>query len=151
MRDCGIINSQLDDLGFTLRVGVGVITCLPKLLVERNIKKVFIIADKNTYAAAGEEVVQVLEESGIVTKTYIFTSDKLEPNESAVGLAAMHFDSSVDAIVGVGSGVINDISKIISDCCYCTVDGRLCVCNVFDVRQRIKEIASGKMSRYNSW
>lgn len=114
MRDCGIINSQLDDLGFTLRVGVGVITCLPKLLVERNVKKVFIIADKNTYAAAGEEVVQVLEESGIVTKTYIFTSDKLEPNESAVGLAAMHFDSSVDAIVGVGSGVINDISKIIS-------------------------------------
>ena len=48
----------------------------------------------------------------------------MEPDETNVGLAIMHFDPSVDAVLGVGSGVVNDISKIVSNISnkfYCIV------------------------------
>ena len=93
----------------------GAIDDLARILSDRGVKSVFIFADKNTYKAAGEKVIKVLEDGTIKTKKYIFNSEKIEPNESFVGLAAMSFDPSVDAVVGVGSGVINDISKIISN------------------------------------
>ena len=93
----------------------GAINDLPSLLHNEGIKKVFIFADKNTYKAAGERVESLLASSGILTNKYIFSGERIEPNESAVGLAAMKFDPSADAVIGVGSGVINDISKIIAN------------------------------------
>lgn len=93
----------------------GAIYSLPELLAKREIKSAFIFADKNTHKAAGEKVVKILEDSGIKTKKYVFDTKKTEPNESFVGLAAMNFDSNVDAVIGVGSGVIGDISKIIAN------------------------------------
>lgn len=44
-----------------------------------------------------------------------FPQMHLEPDEQAVGAAAMHFDVRCDVILGVGSGVINDICKILSN------------------------------------
>ena len=104
----------LNTLGITLISGSGVADTLPSALKERDIARVFILADKNTYLAAGERVEAILAEANIVVKKYVFSNDRLEPNESAVGLAVMHFDPTVDAVVGVGSGVINDISKILA-------------------------------------
>lgn len=46
--------------------------------------------------------------------SYIFSDEHLEPDEHAVGAAVMHFDNSCDLIIGIGSGVINDIGKILS-------------------------------------
>ena len=37
-----------------------------------------------------------------------------EPNELAIGQVAMQFDTHCDFIVGVGSGTINDIGKVIA-------------------------------------
>ena len=88
---------------------------LPEILREHNIKKVFIVEDKNTFKAAGEMVEKLLKEENFETSKYIFLSDKLEPDENAVGLAFMNFDFLSDAIIGIGSGVINDICKIISN------------------------------------
>ena len=93
----------------------GAIEDLARILSDRDIKSVFAFADKNTYKAAGEKVIKLLEDSGIKTKKYIFKAEKIEPNESFVGLAAMNFDPKVDAVIGIGSGVINDISKIIAN------------------------------------
>ena len=109
-----IIKDKLEGLGTSLLIGSGVVNSLPAILSKHNVKKAFVVADKNTYAAAGECVIQVLEKSGIRTSAFTFGTDILEPNESAVGAVAMNFDYSVDAIVGVGSGVINDICKIIA-------------------------------------
>ena len=39
---------------------------------------------------------------------------RVEPDELAVGQAILHFDRSCQLVVGVGSGVINDIGKILS-------------------------------------
>lgn len=88
---------------------------LPDLLFEMGIKSAFVIADKNTYSAAGERVVAVLQSSDIQTKKYVFKKATLEPNEENVGLAMMNFCPDTDAVIGVGSGVINDISKIVAN------------------------------------
>ncbi len=92
--------------------GEGAIKKLPGEAKNYNAKKVYLIADKNTYAVAGETAKKLLEESGIKVFTYIFKSEELEPDEANVGLAIMNFPKECDLVLGVGSGVINDISKI---------------------------------------
>ena len=95
-------------------VGKGVIQRIPDLVATYQAKKPFILADKNTYKAAGEAVAEILQKNSIPFSAYVFRQDALEPNEEAVGSAFMHFDNSCDLIIGVGSGVINDIGKILS-------------------------------------
>ena len=96
-------------------VGVGAIERLAGFLTEQKIKNVFVYADKNTFSAAGERVSDLLKDQGIKIKQYIFDDDRVEPNEASVGLAVMNFDPCVDAVIAVGSGVINDISKIVAN------------------------------------
>ena len=96
-------------------VGNGAIKKLPDSVRKFGAKKVFVLADVNTYKAAGGCVFDVLKQSDIAFSKYIFKSEHLEPDEFSVGLAAMNFDEGCDAIIGIGSGVINDISKIMAD------------------------------------
>ena len=96
-------------------VGKSVLRRLPEFVAKYQAKKPFILADKNTYKAAGAEVENILRGSGLPFSTYIFQNEALEPNEEAVGSAFLHFDNSCDLIIGVGSGVINDIGKILSN------------------------------------
>ena len=93
----------------------GAISALPEILSAEGIRSVFLFADTSTYAAAGECVISSLAGAEIATKKYIFTEEHTEPDEAAVGLAVMHLDPSVDAVIAVGSGVINDISKIVAN------------------------------------
>lgn len=87
---------------------------IPSLVKEESAKSVFMLADLNTYACAGEKVENVLTKAGISVKKYVFpTADVIEPDEKAVGSAIMYY-SDCDMVVGVGSGVINDIGKIVS-------------------------------------
>ena len=90
------------------------ITYLPKLINDYAGKKVFVLADKNTFEAAGGKVCATLENKGIEYTKYVFQSGEIEPDEKAVGSAVMHFDHSCDLIIAVGSGVINDIGKILA-------------------------------------
>ncbi len=94
--------------------GAGVLTQLPDLLMRYTAKKPFILADRNTFAAAGGRVCDILTQAGFSYVSYIFSDEHLEPDERAVGAAVMHFDNSCDLIIGIGSGVINDIGKILS-------------------------------------
>ncbi len=77
-------------------------------------KKAFVVADENTYAAAGDRVCNILKDTDSKYTKFVFPCGKLEPNEQNVGSVIMHFDDECDIIVGVGSGVINDICKIVS-------------------------------------
>ena len=95
-------------------VGHGVISQIPRLLEKYGSKKPFILMDCNTYQAAGKRVCQLLADHGIAYGSYVFPQTALEPDEAAVGSAIMHFDHSCDLVIGVGSGVINDIGKILS-------------------------------------
>lgn len=95
-------------------VGKGVINQIPCILNKFKAKKVFIIADKNTFSVAGNQVCGLLEESGILFSKYVYEKDFLEPDEKNTGLAFMNYKADCDLILGIGSGVINDISKIVS-------------------------------------
>ena len=95
-------------------VGHGVIGSIPRLLQKYNSKKPFVLADRNTNEAAGKSFCDLLVDHGFAYVRYLFQQDALEPDEAAVGSAVMHFDHSCDLIIGVGSGVINDIGKILS-------------------------------------
>ena len=95
-------------------VGKGVLAQLPEVLARYNSTRPFVLADPNTFKAAGERVCAILEQAGIAYSKYIFSDTHPAPDEKAVGAAVMHFDQSCDMVVAVGSGVINDISKILA-------------------------------------
>ena len=95
-------------------IGSGVVNRLPEF-VRKYGKKPFVVADVNTFDAAGEKVCEILKAAGISYGSFVFKDKALEPDEKAVGAAFMHYDPACDVIVGVGSGVINDICKIVSN------------------------------------
>lgn len=92
----------------------GAIKKLPALLEECGSKKPFIISGHDTFAAAGEKVMTVLTEATIPYSCYVFPESPVTPTEYSVGSAVMHFDYSCDSVIGIGSGVINDIGKILA-------------------------------------
>lgn len=92
----------------------GAISRLPGLLAQLGSKKPFLLSGKDTFAAAGDKVCEVLDRAGIGYGKYIFPSSPVLPTEHSVGSAVMHFDHSCDGVVAVGSGVINDIGKILA-------------------------------------
>ncbi len=93
----------------------GAIEKLPEFIIDFKAKKPFILADKNTFEAAGKKVCEILENASISYKKYVFSTGDIEPDEKAVGSAIMHFDNTCDLVIAVGSGVINEIGKILAN------------------------------------
>ena len=100
--------------GQEIRIGRGVIKELPEILRNTGISRPFILDDPDTYLAAGERVREILREAGIPFEAYSLPVRQPEPDDRSVGAAAMHFAPRCDGILSVGSGVINDIGKILS-------------------------------------
>ena len=102
----------------SITIGRGVVEQLPKVLEELGIKKPFIVTDRNEYVAAGERVEQILRNANINYSTHIIPcapDKRIAPSEFATGSIALNFDVSCDAILCVGSGVMNDLCKVISN------------------------------------
>lgn len=77
-----------------------------------NYDNVLIIADENTYAAAGEKTVLALNGKNI--KKVIFTGEKvLVPDEKTIDTVTQNLEG-IDIIVGIGSGVIQDLCKYVA-------------------------------------
>ncbi len=73
---------------------------------------VLIVADENTFGAAGDKVMAALDDKAV--KQVIFRGDKiLVPNEDAIETVEQQLDG-VDLIIGIGSGVIQDLCKYVS-------------------------------------
>jgi glycerol-1-phosphate dehydrogenase [NAD(P)+] len=95
-------------------IGHGVLEQIPTIVQKFGGTKPFLLSDHNTHRAAGEKVETLLKEYGMEFTSYVFPQDHLEPDEFPVGQAAMNFDRSCDFIIAIGSGTINDISKMLS-------------------------------------
>lgn len=108
---CGKIHNALIDDYLVQR---GAIRKIPEYIKAYGAKKCFLLCDENTYQAAGRQVEEVLALSGIPFSGFQYGSEVVAPNEESVGSAIMHFDHSCDYVIGIGSGVINDIGKILS-------------------------------------
>lgn len=88
----------------------GAISRLTKLCEQK--EKILIVADENTYSAAGEKVENVLSDKAL--KKVIFSGKTvLIPDENAIKRVREDLDD-VDLILGIGSGVIQDLCKYVS-------------------------------------
>lgn len=94
--------------------GAGVIYKLPDILRKKDIKKAFILTDMHTYEAAGAQVCRLLEDAKIGYQSYTLPEKEPHPDEQRVGSAVMHMEPDCDCVIGVGSGVINDIGKMLA-------------------------------------
>lgn len=115
-------------------LGKGANKFVPELLKRYfSGKQPWIIADENTFRAAGEKVFELLKEAGFEPfESYIFPADPRPHPDLAISekLAEIMPENCVP--VAVGSGVINDLVKCASGirkvpyCCVataCSVDG----------------------------
>jgi len=88
----------------------GAISHLSKLTQEN--RAVLLVADENTYAAAGTQVEEAL--GSRLTRRVIFSGKTvLIPNEEAVATVTDALDD-IDLIIGIGSGVVQDLCKYVS-------------------------------------
>lgn len=83
-------------------------------LAAMNCKRPFIICDVHTKAAAWAYVQPVLDAAGIDYVLHCLPMEHVEPSEQAMGSIIMGFDPSCDCVMGIGSGVINDCSKVLA-------------------------------------
>ncbi|MCD8224378.1 MAG: sn-glycerol-1-phosphate dehydrogenase [Clostridiales bacterium] len=108
---CGKIHKTTVD---EVIIASGAIDRIPAILQKYTVKKVFVLSDINTYMAAAERVCALLSLVHLPFSQYSFPDENLKPDERSVGSALMHFDNDCNFIIAVGSGVINDIGKILS-------------------------------------
>ena len=94
--------------------GKGVLSSLPEELKAIGARRVFLLADCNTYAVAGERVRALLEDADLFGKEYVFNCSHLEPDEAAVATAEEHYDADCDTVLALGSGVLGDVAKLLS-------------------------------------
>ena len=77
-------------------------------------QNILLVSDQNTYKVCGKEVAKILGDK-ITTSIMFETGDApLIPNEDAIAAIHAKYVDGVDLILGVGSGVINDLCKIVS-------------------------------------
>ncbi len=89
---------------------------LPSVLSEIGFRFPFVVCGPNGFKAAGETVCGILKAAGIAYRLHIVperNGERVLPNEFSVGSITMAFDPACDVILGVGSGVINDLCKVI--------------------------------------
>lgn len=94
--------------------GKNALNSLPQEIEKLKAKKVFLMSDINTDRVAGSYVRSLLKEHKIPYSEYIFSESHIVPDEHSVGSAVMHFDKECDCLITIGSGVLNDIGKILS-------------------------------------
>ena len=108
---CGVHHQT--DLRF-FHVGPGAINRTPETLRALGLRRPFVVFDKNTRAAAGLSLLALLQSQNIPFAQFCFDMDHVEPDEFAVGALTMALDPSCDALIAVGSGVINDVCKVVA-------------------------------------
>jgi glycerol-1-phosphate dehydrogenase [NAD(P)+] len=88
---------------------------LPALIKKYGYTRVFIVADLNTYNAAGQKVEEVLSQAQVPYKKHVFNpKNDLVPDEVALGRLFIEIEKETDLILGIGSGTINDLCRFLS-------------------------------------
>lgn len=108
--DCACGKSHLCPIDHVV-IGENACDCLAK--IAASYQNVLVVADRNTFAVAGELVKKSLGDKIVDTLIYQ-TEGVLVPNEVAIAELQSHLTDKTDLIVGIGSGVINDLCKHVS-------------------------------------
>lgn len=114
-----LINRDIKcECGRTHRCDVGVLeigkNALDKIADRMSDRKhVLLVADSNTYPLCGDRVKALLGDS--IESVCIFETDEfLVPNEESVDIIRSYLTDKTDFILGIGSGVINDLCKYVA-------------------------------------
>ena len=94
----------------SVQSGTGIAARLPALFEARGWRRVFLVADENTYAAAFQGA-GAPPFPGLEVTRHIFPADELIPDETALGAVFAACPTDCDGILAVGSGVINDLCR----------------------------------------
>lgn len=95
-----------------LEIGRGVLKKLPELLSDKN--NILLVADSNTYPLCGDRVKELLGEKLENICLFETPGYYLVPNEKAIEKIGSFCTDKTDFILGIGSGVINDLAKYVS-------------------------------------
>ncbi len=81
--------------------------------IAKKYKSILLVSDENTWRVCGEKVYDLLSDK--ITSKLTYSADGyVVPNEKAVEQMKACVTDKTDLIVGVGSGVINDLCKHVS-------------------------------------
>ena len=106
--DCGMVHSCSIR---KILIGSGVLKQLQEEVKEY--RNILLVADSNTYAVCGEETKEQL--NGRLEKVLVYQREGLlVPNEEAVAELEALLTPDTDLILGIGSGVIQDLCKYVS-------------------------------------
>ncbi len=94
-----------------VRIGKETLAELPTLT---DASHVLLLSDQNTYAVCGNTVRELLGDRVEASHMYETGDSLLVPDENAVDAAEEYITPRTDMILGIGSGVINDICKYVS-------------------------------------
>ncbi len=94
--------------------GNNILNLAPKLFKNNfgNDAKALIVADRNTWKAAGKDIAEYLENAGITCRTYIFEEEEFHAEYRFIERIDALLDDFNAVPVAVGSGVINDLCKV---------------------------------------
>lgn len=95
-----------------VRIGKGVLGDITEL--TKDYHNIMLVSDDNTYAVCGNEVASLLGTKVSVNHILAPNPDIVVPNEEKVAEIESAMNTDIDLIVGVGSGVINDLCKYVS-------------------------------------
>ena len=93
-------------------IAEGALSRLPNMCA--GYKSILIVCDKNTYAACGKEVAEILDDRVAEVLVLKDQTDVVIPDETQIQVINGKVNTNTDLILGVGSGVINDLCKYVS-------------------------------------
>jgi glycerol-1-phosphate dehydrogenase [NAD(P)+] len=89
---------------------------IPLILNRENLGKCgLMVCDDNTWALAGRRIAEILPTHGYDIKVCMLTQKPIvKPDEKAITQILLEFEPSMDFLIAVGSGTINDLTRFIS-------------------------------------
>lgn len=99
-------------------IGKGILKNTSSYIKKRNMgKRCLIVADGNTYLAAGKALAENFAHDGFAADVCLLRDrgeERIEADELSVGQVMMSLEPEPDFLIACGSGVINDITRFVS-------------------------------------
>ncbi len=108
-KDCACGKDHPCDIRY-VELGTGVLSRLTEICAP--FSDILLVSDENTYPLCGEEVKHALGKK--LTSEMRFGKEIVVPNEDAIAAIEEKLTAATNLIVGIGSGVINDLCKHVS-------------------------------------
>ena len=109
-----------------LKIENGALFACTEALRQLNVRKPFIVMGENGYQVAGKQVLSLLAAEHFPYRELVIPAEpRILPNEAYTERIEQAYDPSCDFILGIGSGVINDLCKLLAH--HSTFYGRVCL------------------------